>query len=56
MAEKTYEELRLEHNKVANEYNKSLHIEPRDTAKIAKLKAEYKKIWKKMCELKEGGN
>lgn len=55
MAEKTYEELRVEHNKVAKEYNKALHIEPRDNIKIAKLKNEYKKIWKKMCELKGGG-
>jgi hypothetical protein len=56
MAEKSYEELRIEHNKVADEYNKALHTEPRDNAKIAKLKTEYKKLWKRMGELKKGGN
>lgn len=56
MAEKTYEELRIEHNKIANEYNKALHEEPRDNVKIAKLKTGYKKTWNKMCEIKKGGN
>ena len=48
---KSYEELRVEHNKIAAEYNK---IHKTDPVKGEKLKVEIGKLYKKMCELEKG--